>query len=62
MGVAKPLKCLDLWLRGIKPTAVTHYMQGEIARINEHLLLMADPKRLGPFWGHPGAGCITCNE
>ena len=43
MGVAKPLECLDLWLRGIKPTAVTHHMQGQIARINEHLLLMADP-------------------
>ena len=62
MGVAKLKERLDLCLGGIKPTAVTHHMQGEIARINEHLLLMADPKRLGPFWGHPGAGCITCNE
>ena len=62
MGVAKVQERLDLWLGGIKPTAVTHHMQGQIASIKQHLLLMADPQRLGPCSSHPGAGCITGDE
>ena len=62
MGVAKLKERLDLWLGGIKPTAVTHHMQGQIASIKEHLLLVADPQRLGPCSSHPGAGCITGDE
>ena len=28
IGMAEPLQCLDLFLGGVKPTAVTHHVQG----------------------------------
>ena len=62
LGMAEPLQCLDLFLRGVKPAAVAHHMQRQVGSIRQELLLMADPQRLRARRRHPRSGCITVEQ